>query len=98
MQTEIDALDPETEVQILGVNGAGNESGNASITSGRTLPWLQDTPDVNVWGLWEVDYRDVVILDTDNQVFDVYNLTQHDLAVSENYEALLDLLLAAAQQ
>ena len=51
------------------MNQTGLQSGNASITAGRDLPWLQDTASANVWGAWNVTYRDVVVLDADNVVY-----------------------------
>ncbi len=77
---------------MLGINGVGYESGNATITEGRDLPWLQDTPETEVWALWSIAYRDVVVLDEEGVVVAVYNLTNHDLADSDNYDALRSLL------
>ncbi|MEW5739988.1 MAG: hypothetical protein AB1938_13735 [Myxococcota bacterium] len=62
---------------------------------GRTLPWLQDRADVDVWRAWAVEYRDVIILDADNQRVGVYNLTLHDLSQPANQAALKQLLLDA---
>lgn len=84
------------EIRILGVNEAGQESGNAVIVNGRTIPWLQDTPAENVWSDWDVTYRDVIILDADNEVVAVYNLTENDLTQPANYEVLKNMLLDAA--
>ena len=85
------------EVAILGVNPPGHESGNAAVTSNRNLPWLQETVGGDdVWGDWAVTYRDVVILNADNEVVDVYNLTEHDLATPGNREELAAKLRAAA--
>ena len=91
MQGELDA----STHQILGVNEAGRESGNDSITDGRDLPWLQDTQKANVWADWGITYRDVVVLDADGEVFGVYNLTDNDIGESERYDELLDLILSA---
>lgn len=77
---------------ILGVNGIGYESGNPTITEGRDLPWLQDTPEADVWTAWGIAYRDVVVLDADGVVVGVYNLTAHDLGVPDNYDELLELI------
>ena len=77
-------------VQILGVNEAGHESGNDGFTEGRDLPWLQDTEDVDVWGTWGVDYRDVIVLDPTGVPLFRYNLTEHDLGV--DYDELKQLL------
>ena len=97
MQGEIDAANPSTPVRIFGVNEAGEESGNAGMCEGRVLPWLQDTRQKNVWGAWRVTFRDVIILDTANNVLHIYNLTAHDLGHPSNYATLKTMLLAAAQ-
>lgn len=83
-------------IQILGVNQAGYESGNATITAGRDLPWLQDVSTQDVWSAWAVVYRDVQILDQDNQLAGVYNLTEHDLSQADSYEALKNMLIEIA--
>lgn len=83
-------------IQILGVNQAGYESGNATITAGRDLPWLQDVSTQDVWSAWAVVYRDVQILDQDNQLAGVYNLTEHDLSQPASYAALKNLLIEIA--
>jgi hypothetical protein len=85
-------------VQLLGVNETGEEGGNASVTLGRDTPWLQDVPGVDVWGTWGVGYRDVWILDRENRLLAIYNLTENDLNEQPNYEELKALLLDAAQR
>jgi hypothetical protein len=82
-------------IQIHGVNEPGFESGNKSMTSGRDLPWLQDTEEEAVWDMWDPTYRDVVILDGNNEIYAVFNLTSYSLSNSDNYEALKALLIAA---
>ena len=66
------------------------------MTSGRTLPWLQDVTAQNVWGTWEVGFRDVVICDDENHFAEVYNLTEHPLGSEANREALKALLRSVA--
>lgn len=78
------------------MNGQGLESGNASITAGRTLPWLQDTATANVEISWGANYRDVVIVDSKNFRVTAYNLTEHDLSVQANFDELEQLLLSTA--
>ena len=80
-------------IGILGVNLVGSESGNAANCNGRDIPWLQDTAQDNVWGLWAPTYRDVVVLDADNVPVAVYNLTDHDLSNATNYNELKNILL-----
>lgn len=99
----MDALQDELDeagaaVQILGVNASGLEDGNAGMTEGRDLPWLQDVAEVDVWGTWGVGYRDVWILDRENQLLAVYNVTEHNLEDPLNYEELKALFLDAAQR
>ena len=46
------------------MNEAGYESGNGLIDAmARLVPWLQDTRRADVWGRWDVVYRDVIVLD-----------------------------------
>jgi hypothetical protein len=82
-------------VFILGVNAAGLESGNADMTAGRDLPWLQDTLEANVWGAWKATWRDVMVLDGENRLFYTYNLTENDLSIPTHYAELRQILLNA---
>jgi hypothetical protein len=84
-------------VTILGINEIGLEDGNAFITQGRDLPWLQDVPEQNVWETWGIAFRDVVILDGENKVVAVFNLTQQNLGDPANYAALKSQFESAAQ-
>jgi hypothetical protein len=67
------------------------------MTAGRTLAWLQDTSQATVWTNWNVVYRDFRILNSQNQLYAVFNLTDHDLSVATNRDTLKQLLLQAAQ-
>lgn len=79
------------------MNAAGLEGGNQHIAAmDRDLPWLQDTAGQDVWGRWEPAYRDLVILDADNRRFAVFNLSDHNLDIPAEVEALRQLLLDAA--
>lgn len=44
------------------------------------LPLLQDTVEQQAWQQWAITYRDVVILDGENRVVGVLNLTENNLA------------------
>ena len=92
MQTELAG----EGVQILGINKIGAESGNGATCDGRDIPWLQDRVDDDVWELWQVTYRDVLILDADNRLIAVYNLTANNLADAASYDALKMMLQTAA--
>lgn len=72
------------------------ESGNAQMCAGRVLPWLQDDEAHDVWGLWQVSFRDVVVLDPTGHVFSIYNLSIHDLGNPVHYAELRAILLDAA--
>ncbi len=98
MQQELEADYPDLDIQILGVNEAGKEAGNSSISDGRDIPWLQDTSDADVWNAWAVTYRDVIILDQDNRVYDVFNVTTYDLSDTSSYEALKQIFIDAASE
>jgi hypothetical protein len=94
MQSE--ALDHE--INILGVNwNQSNETGNDLMAAGRDLPWLQDTSEANVSGLFAAAYRDVIILDAWNRpVGPRFNLTTYDLASPVNQGVMKELLRMAA--
>lgn len=96
MQNELNALDLPVDVQIIGVNEAGYESGNDTMTDGRDLPWLQDTDDAMVWDTWDVAFRDVIIVDERNVEIARFNVTSNSLSSDANYEALRDLFVDAA--
>lgn len=94
MQKRLDAQAPGA-VKLLGVNGIGYEATNDQMTAGRTLPWLQDVVAVDLWTMWLVEYRDVVIVDGAGIKRGVYNLTTHDLHDAANAAALEAMLLDA---
>jgi hypothetical protein len=96
MQDEIASEGLAREVALLGVNEKHAVSGVQDMCAGRDLPLLQDTAEADVWGSWNVTYRDVIVLDVENHVVTIYNLTDHDLALPANYEALKAILRAAA--
>jgi len=101
MQAEIDTLldavdGVDRPASILGLTQIPDSLGNATVVIGRTIPWLQDTEEWKAWESWQVTYRDVVILDGENKVLHVYNLTRYDLAIAANYATLKNLILEAA--
>ena len=97
MQEELESERPELQIQILGINEIGYDSGNEEICEGRDLPWLQDDNKSQVWDTWDVTYRDVWILDDDNVPVTIYNLTSYSLSDEANYETLKALFVAAAE-
>ena len=97
------------------VTGCGTTSfsdGNSAITNDANapdIPWLQDVDlDGNcasdLWDdSWSVNYRDVIILDGDNEQVGVFNLTDPahggtgcSLAQTSCYNALKAMFVSAA--
>jgi hypothetical protein len=97
MAAELKATNPAVNIEILGVNRNDESAYNYLMTLGRSLPWLQDTTDNSVWSLLGVTYRDVRILDPQNHLFAVFNLTTYDLYYETNRATLKKLFLAAAR-
>jgi len=85
-----------TGVKLLGINQISAASGNALACTDRDIPWLQDSMAEQVWTKWQVTYRDVIILDENNEVLGVYNLTEHNLADAGSYDELKLMLETAA--
>ena len=103
MQQELELENPELAISIRGVNEFGEESGNSLMTADRDLPWLQDIDDdgngsSDTWDSWSVTFRDVIITDSNNVQVAVYNLTSNDLANSDNFATLKQLLIDAASE
>ena len=96
MQTEIDGMGLPVAVRIHGINGNGHHGSKESACEGKDLPWLQEVPEEPVWTKWDVTYRDVIILDEDNKVLAIYNLTDHNLGQNADYEALKSMLVGYA--
>lgn len=95
MQRELDA--DEVAVSIYGLNEIGREAANASITAGRDLPWLQDEADEDVWTVWNATWRDVYLLDANNDFIERFSLTEFDLGEPDNYESLKADLIDLAE-
>lgn len=96
MQDELAADTLNLEVVISGVNDKASAAGVPDMCNGRDLPFVQDADSTNVWGAWQVTARDVFVLDAENKVVTIYNLTQHDLADPVNYETLKTILRQTA--
>lgn len=96
MQNEFDAAQPSPPIQILGINSKSASSGNGAMTDGRDIPWLQDTTGEDVWGSWNATWRDLVIVNSCNEVVQVINITDHLLNLPSNYDMVKNALLAAS--
>jgi hypothetical protein len=84
-------------IEIVGINYYTDSSFNPSITSGNSIPWLQDTLSVGAWTRWGAAKDDLRIVDSLNRPWTNYSLIQHDLTLAENREALKQLFLAPAK-
>ena len=107
MQNELRAENPDLPIQIIGINEFGQESGNPLMTEGRTTPLLQDVDADNngssdVWyDSWEITYRDVKILNQQNEIVGTVNLTTpagYDLSEQINYDALKKIITDVAHE
>ena len=56
-----------------------------------------DSAELLIWEQWGGDWRDVFILNKQNEIMEVYNLTEHNLNDPSNYTELKEKLIAAAQ-
>ena len=103
MQKELETDYPALDIELVGVNQVGMEAGNEAAAEGRDIPLLQDVDangdgDSDVWTAWNVEWRDVAILDGNNAKVGNYNLTTYNLAEPENYASLREMLVDAAMQ
>ena len=73
------------------------EAGNDLITVEGDLPWLQDTPETNVWDLWGVEYRDVILVDSNQVVVSIYNVSLNDLTKEQTYDEFYQLVVETAE-
>ncbi len=104
MQQEFARHFPSLKIQIVGINEIRQDSGNADMTNGRNLPWLQDV-DVNpsngvsdVWyDSWNVEYRDVIVVDRAGNEVGRYNLTSNSLGVETNYATMRQMFVDSAK-
>lgn len=100
LQEDLDTNHADIGVEIIGINLADRESGNASITTGVDLPWLQDVDsdadgNSDTWHAWGAQLRDVMIVDEQNQLIETINLTLNDLAEPANYDSLKGKIVGA---
>ncbi|MHC4224458.1 MAG: hypothetical protein ACYSX0_12930 [Planctomycetota bacterium] len=96
MQKELENENPNTKIRLMSCNAWGTETGLVDLCDGGDLPVVQDTVAAHVWDDWQVQWRDVAILDEDNIWVATYNLTTYDLKTPANYQTLKDMLKTAA--
>ncbi|MCA9638223.1 MAG: hypothetical protein KC420_19475 [Myxococcales bacterium] len=95
MQDELDTERPDLQLQFLVINEYGYEEENDLAIAGHDLPYLQDI-EGGAFVLWDITYRDAVILDPANVPVNGFNLTDFDLADPINFYALKTMLIDAA--
>jgi hypothetical protein len=92
------ATNPAVNIEILGINMPVDYPFNYLVAAEeRNLPWLQDNQTDSVWTSWKVTWRDVRILDPQNRLVAVLNLTYYDLSYASNRTTLKQLFLNAAR-
>ena len=100
MQNTVNALNTDLKIEIIGVNHKDHQAYNNLMIEGKTMPWLQDTPEHNVWESWGVDpvenLRDLRILNARNELIQNYNLVVNDLRIPGNAALLKQILTNAA--
>ena len=95
MEAELAKEHPELSVAILAIDEVGHEDGMPDVAKTADLPCLQDTAKDDVWGSWGAEWRDVYVLNAENEVTAVYNLTLFSLSDPENYATLEALFVDA---
>lgn len=78
------------------VNEYGHSSGNETLFTVTDLPVLQDDLTALVWTNWQASWRDLYVVDADNNVYAIVNLTTYNLGDPANYAMVYDLLIEAA--
>jgi hypothetical protein len=91
----LESVGTDLYCSTIGVNRMDAADANILI-SDRSLVWVQDTEQDDVWAKWGVTYRDVRIVDGAGNHIGTYNLTQNDLGVPDNSLALAEMILAAS--
>ena len=97
METELRAEHPELQLALLAIDAQGHEGGLPDVATTGNLPCLQDTAKDDVWGSWGAEWRDVYVLNRENEVTAVYNLTLFSLSDPANYATLEALLIDAGK-
>jgi len=90
-------LETRYDIQILGVSQYPWDRYHDLMYGGRSLPWLQEMRGDSVWHKWDVNYRDVIILDAENVPVAVFNLSRHNLRDQVEYDSLTTLLFQTAE-
>jgi len=96
IEADLRRTNPDLNIEIIGINKHDKASYNRVLTLFYTLPWLQDTAMGPTWAAWKAVWRDVQVVDAQNRLVGVFNLTSHDLGQEANRNTLKQMLLQAA--
>ena len=96
MEADLAKKHPELGISLLAIDAVGHDGGFPDLAKVGDLPCVQDTAKDDVWGSWGATWRDVYVLNAENEVTAVYNLTTYSLDDPKNYATLEALLIAAA--
>ena len=64
----------EIDVYAMGV-GQNNSIPVNQITDGNNLPWVKENSQSNIWESWGASNRDLFIMDRNNEIVKIINLT-----------------------
>ena len=109
MQAELEVEYPQYDIQILAVNQIGNASGASLVASQGDLPLVQNNSVDDIWNTWHAmapfpsthsgaPYRDVHILNGQNEIVETYSLTLNNLSNPQNFATLKQMFVDAASQ
>ena len=85
-------------VEIVGINNPDDSANNHYVVAEeRSLPWLQDSATSSAWLSWKVVWRDLRIVDPQNRLVAVLNLSYNDLSFASNRTTVKQLFLNAAR-
>jgi hypothetical protein len=109
MQTELQTEYPQYDIHILSINqiGYGSGSGPALVGQVSSLPMVQDDNIEDIWNSWHAlapnpsthsgaPWRDVHILNEQNEIIETYSLTLNNLSNPQNYAVLKQMFVDAA--
>ena len=96
MLAEMKESAPALNIEFIGINRSDQEASNRLVTSERSLPWVQDSPNINQWASWNAVWRDVRIVNSKSELVGVYNLTLNNLSVEENRSTLSRMIMEHA--
>ena len=89
MQAQLENNHPNLDIEIFAINMIGTGAGAGSLSSNINLPMVQDSSTLGIWNDWGAAWRDVFILNENNELVMVYNLTQNNLGNTSNYNTLM---------